>query len=207
MGRILYALSPSTFPSQIKNSVSASAGTALLAIQRALGSGSMVRGGQTRTGGTDEARIIWTGLERAFKEVQKEGKGISVMEKGLLPNVDAEGDDEGEGDTIGSLLDLAKEGNEGLDGVTPVAWFWREIASGLDKRLRDACRCMIRYHFEYSDFTASPFLARSLRMGYSRLQNLVRETVVGSREDATEGYNGPEVVLMLQSIASIQPTR
>jgi hypothetical protein len=54
---------------------------------------------------------------------------------------------------------------------------------------------------------ASPFLARTLRSGYSRLQGLVREAVVGSREDIVEGYVGPEVVLMLQSIASVQQSR
>lgn len=53
---------------------------------------------------------------------------------------------------------------------------------------------------------ASAFLARTLRTGYSRLQGLVREAVVGSR-DLGEGYVGPEVVLMLQSIASVQQSR
>jgi hypothetical protein len=50
---------------------------------------------------------------------------------------------------------------------------------------------------------ASPFLGRTLKTGYTRLQGLVRETVIGSRDDLPEGYNGPELVLMLQSIASI----
>jgi len=36
---------------------------------------------------------------------------------------------------------------------------------------------------------------------------MVREAVVGSREDVSEGYAGPEVVLMLQSIASVQQNR
>lgn len=54
---------------------------------------------------------------------------------------------------------------------------------------------------------ASPFLSRTLRTGFPRLQNLVREAVVGSREDVGEGYVGPEVVLMLQSIASVQQSR
>jgi hypothetical protein len=54
---------------------------------------------------------------------------------------------------------------------------------------------------------ASAFLARTLKTGYSRLQGLVRDAVVGSREDTNEGYVGPEVVLMLQSIASVQQTR
>ena len=137
MGQILYTLSPQTFPSQIRTAVSASAGTALLAIQRALSSGSMVRGGQTRTGGIDESRIIWTGLERALKDVQREGRGIATLEAGLAaPDENA---DEGE---VTGLLDLAKEGKGGLDGVGPCAWFWRGCASGMDKRFRDACRCM-----------------------------------------------------------------
>ena len=55
--------------------------------------------------------------------------------------------------------------------------------------------------------SASPFLARTLKTGFSRLQNLVREAVVASREDTSEGYVGPEVVLMLQSIASVQQSR
>jgi len=54
---------------------------------------------------------------------------------------------------------------------------------------------------------ASPFLARTLKTGYSRLQALVRDAVIGSREDNNEGYVGPEVVLMLQSIASVQQMR
>ena len=54
---------------------------------------------------------------------------------------------------------------------------------------------------------ASPFLARTLRTGFSRLQSIVKEAVVGSREDVNEGYVGPEVVVMLQSIASIQQSR
>ena len=54
---------------------------------------------------------------------------------------------------------------------------------------------------------ASPFLSRTLRTGFSRLQSLVREAVVGSREDVSEGYVGPEVVLMLQSLASVQQSR
>ena len=53
----------------------------------------MIRGGQTRTGGIDEARIIWTGLERAFRDVQREGTGIAVLEKGLIKTKD---DDENE---------------------------------------------------------------------------------------------------------------
>lgn len=138
MGQILYTLSPTTFPAQIRNAVSASAGTALLVIQRALSSGSMVRGGQTRTGGIDEARVIWTGLERAFKEVQREGTGIATLERGLSRTRD---DGENDVDGVIDLLELAKDGKEGLDGVAPSAWFWRECASGMDKRFRDACRC------------------------------------------------------------------
>lgn len=191
MGRILYTLSPQTFPAQIKNAVSASAGTALLAIQRALSSGGMVRGGQTRTGGVDEGRIIWTGLERAFKDVQREGRGIAILEKGLSSTPDQTVE---EGEVVGGLLELAEEGKEGLDGVAPTAWFWRECAAGMDKRFRDACR-------------TSPFLARTLRTGFTKLQSLVKDAVVGSREDVDEGYSGPEVVLMLQSIASVQQTR
>lgn len=137
MGRILYTLSPQTFPAQIRNAVSASAGTALLVIQRALTSGSMVRGGQTRTGGVDEARIIWSGLERAFRDVQREGRGIAILENGLSSSTE-EIDDEG--DDVSGLLELAKEGKEGLDGVAPTAWFWRECASGMDKRFRESCR-------------------------------------------------------------------
>ena len=136
-GRILYTLSPQTFPSQIRNAVSAGSGTALLSIQRALSSGSMVRGGQTRTGGADEARVIWTGLERAFKDVQKEGRNISILEKGLNPTSDAIE----EGEVRVNLMELAREGKEGLDGVAPTAWFWRECAAGMDKRFRDSCRC------------------------------------------------------------------
>jgi hypothetical protein len=138
MGRIFYTLSPQTFPAQIRNTVTASAGTALLVIQRALSSGSMVRGGQTRTGGTDESRVIWTGLERAFKEVQREGRGIAILERGLISTLDENGE---EGEVGVNLLDLAKDGNGGLDGVAPSAWFWRESAAGMDKRIRDACRC------------------------------------------------------------------
>ena len=140
MGRILYTLSPQTFPAQIRDAVTASAGTALLVIQRALSSGSMVRGGQTRTGGIDEARIIWTGLERAFKEVQREGRGIAILETGLISTPDKNENDE-EGEVGVNLLELAKDGKEGLDGVAPSAWFWRECAAGMDKRIRDACRC------------------------------------------------------------------
>jgi hypothetical protein len=137
MGPILYTLSPQTFPSQIRTAVNTSAGTALLAIQRALSSGSMVRGGQTRTGGIDEARIIWTGLERAFKDVQREGRGITTLEAGLTTPTDENGTEE----IVMGLLELAKEGKGGLDGVGPSAWFWRECASGMDKRFRDSCRC------------------------------------------------------------------
>ena len=54
---------------------------------------------------------------------------------------------------------------------------------------------------------ASPFLARTLRTGFPRLQNMVREAVVGSRDGVDESYTGPEVALMLQSIASIQQSR
>jgi len=54
---------------------------------------------------------------------------------------------------------------------------------------------------------ASAFLARTLRTGFPRLQSMVREAVVGSTEDVKEGYVGPEVVLMLQSIASVQQSR
>jgi hypothetical protein len=140
MGQILYTLSPGTFPAQIRNAVSASAGTALLVIQRSLSSGSMVRGGQTRTGGIDEARVIWSGLERAFKEVQREGTGIAILENGLSKTKDDE-DNENE-ERVTGLLELAKDGKEGLDGVAPSAWFWRECAAGMDKRFRDACRCM-----------------------------------------------------------------
>jgi hypothetical protein len=205
MGRILYVLSPQTFPSQIRNAVSASAGTALLVVQRALSSGSMVRGGQTRTGGIDESRIIWTGLEKAFKEVQREGKGIATLERGLTTAPNDENEDEEERDNVVGLLELAKEGKEGLDGVGPSAWFWRECAAGMDKRFRDACRCMPR-HMPVL-ILASPFLARTLRTGFSRLQGLVRDAVLGSREDVDTGYVGPEVVLMLQSIASVQQSR
>ena len=113
----------------------------MLVIQRALSSGSMVRGGQTRTGGTDESRVIWTGLERAFKEVQREGRGIAILERGLSSTPD-ENDDEGDNVSGVNLLELAKEGKEGLDGVAPTAWFWRECAAGMDKRIKDACRCM-----------------------------------------------------------------
>ena len=44
-------------------------------------------------------------------------------------------------------------------------------------------------------------------MGFARLQGLVRDTVVGTRDDLTEEYDGPELVLMLQSIASVQQIR
>jgi hypothetical protein len=142
MGRILYTLSPQTFPAQIRMTVTASAGTALLVVQRALSSGSMVRGGQTRTGGIDEARIIWTGLERAFKDVQREGKGVAVLERGLVSPTTDEGEENGEGGGVSGLLELAKDGKDGLDGVGPSAWFWRECAAGMDKRFKDACRCM-----------------------------------------------------------------
>ena len=138
MGRILYTLSPQTFPAQIRNAVSASSGTALLVIQRALSSGSMVRGGQTRTGGVDEARIIWSGLERAFRDVQREGRGIAILETGLSSSTDEVADEDGE--VVSGLLELAKEGKEGLDGVAPTAWFWRECASGMDKRFKESCR-------------------------------------------------------------------
>jgi hypothetical protein len=105
----------------------------------------MVRGGQTRTGGIDEARVIWTGLERAFKEVQREGTGIALLERGLSRIKDDDENDElVEGRVIG-LLEFAKDGKEGLDGVAPSAWFWRECASGMDKRFRDACRCMLLF--------------------------------------------------------------
>ena len=168
----------------------------------------MVRGGQTRTGGADEARIIWTGLERAFKDVQKEGKGVAMLEKGLL-STNLDDTDEEEIEVVSGLLELAKEGKEGLDGVTPTAWFWRETASGLDRRLRDACRSMFPVSIESVLMLtpASPFLARTLKAGYSRLQSMVREAVVGSRDDVDETYIGPEVVLMLQSITSVQQIR
>jgi hypothetical protein len=105
----------------------------------------MVRGGQTKTGGSDEARIIWTGLERAFKEVQREGRGIAILEKGLISTGNENEEEAGEGGDAGrgvDLLELAKDGKEGLDGVAPSAWFWRECAAGMDKRIRDACRCI-----------------------------------------------------------------
>jgi len=209
MGRILYTLSRQTFPAQIRMSVTASAGTALLVIQRALSSGSMVRGGQTRTGGIDEARIIWTGLERAFKDVQKEAKGVVVLERGLVSPTSDENEEKGEGEVLG-LLELAKDGKDGLDGVGPSAWFWREVAAGMDKRFREACRCMTPlppFECWVVDFLASAFLARTLKTGFPRLQSMVREAVVGSTEDVREGYVGPEVVLMLQSIASVQQSR
>ena len=47
-------------------------------------------------------------------------------------------------------------------------------------------------------------MARILRTGFARLQGLVRDTVTGSREGDDTGYEGPEVVVMLQSIASLQ---
>ena len=50
-------------------------------------------------------------------------------------------------------------------------------------------------------------MARILRTGFSRLQGLVKDTVTGSREDDGKGYAGPEVVLILQSIASLQGPR
>lgn len=68
------------------------------------------------------------------------------------------------------------------------------------------CRSCLYHHGPWL-IVASPFLARTLKTGYSRLQGLVREAVVGSKEDVAEGYVGPEVVLMLQSIASVQQTR
>jgi hypothetical protein len=166
----------------------------------------MVRGGQTRTGGIDESRIIWIGLEKAFKEVQREGKGIATLERGLTAAPNDENENEEERENVGvGLLELAKEGKEGLDGVGPSAWFWRECAAGMDKRFRDACRCMPGRMLKL--ILASPFLARTLRTGFSRLQGLVKDAVVGSREDVQTGYVGPEVVLMLQSIASVQQTR
>jgi len=61
--------------------------------------------------------------------------------------------------------------------------------------------------FILADDLASPFLARTLRTGFPRLQNMVREAVIGSRDDANESYSGPEVVLMLQSIAGVQQSR
>ena len=68
---------------------------------------------------------------------------------------------------------------------------------------------MSRYgpEYEFADLVASPFLARTLKNGFSRLQSLVRDAVVGSREDVGAGYDGPEVVFMLQSISSIQQIR
>lgn len=64
------------------------------------------------------------------------------------------------------------------------------------------------YFYTYPLLTlASPFLARTLRNGFSRLQGLIKDAVVGSREDVDTGYVGPEVVLMLQSIASVQQSR
>ena len=126
----------------------------------------MVRGGQTRTGGIDEARVIWTGLERAFKEVQREGTGIALLERGLSKNKDDDENDEVvvvvEGRGIG-LLELAKDGREGLDGVGPSAWFWRECASGMDKRFRDACRCMLLFPFNFYWLCCFLFLVSSLR--------------------------------------------
>jgi len=101
----------------------------------------MVRGGQTRSGGVDETRIIWTGLERSLKEVQREGRGIAILEGGLISASDENEEEEDVGGGV-NLLELAKEGKDGLDGVTPIAWFWRECAAGMDKRVRDACRCM-----------------------------------------------------------------
>ena len=109
----------------------------------------MVRGGQTRTGGIDEARIIWTGLERAFKDVQKEARGVAILERGLISAAD---DDEDESEGLSGLLELAKEGRDGLDGVGPSAWFWRECASGMDKRFKDACRCMDSHLPSHSGF-------------------------------------------------------
>jgi hypothetical protein len=189
----------------MRNAVAASSGTALLSIQRALSSGSMVRGGQTRTGGVDEARVIWTGLERAFKEVQREGRNVSTLEKGLGARGE-EGVEEGEEVKV-NLMDLAREGKDGLDGVAPTAWFWRECAAGMDKRVRDSCRGIDARGCVDIDFVASPFLARTLKNGFSRLQSMVRDAVVGSREDSGAAYEGPEVVFMLQSISSIQQIR
>ena len=191
----------------------------------------MVRGGGTRSGGVDEARVIWTGLERAMKDVQREARGIVVLEQGLQgkketdENQPAEVDEEG-GAVVGGLMELAIEGKGGLDGVAPSAWFWRECAACMDKRFRDACRCTIPLNTPSPPSPiilsplcrlpanprllrltiASPFLARTLRNGYSRLQSLVKDTVIGSK-DVDEGYNGSEVVLMMQSIASIQQVR
>ena len=116
-----------------------------MAIQRALGTGSMVRARQTRTGGMDESRVIWTGLERAFKEMQKEGRGVVILEKSLEGSTPDENDEEGDATEL-NLLEMAKEGKDGLDGVSPTAWFWRECASGVDKRIREACRGIL-IHF------------------------------------------------------------
>jgi len=113
----------------------------------------MIRGGQTRTGGIDEARIIWAGLERAFRDVQREGTGIAVLERGLSKTKE---EDENEEEGVTGLLELAKDGKEGLDGVAPSAWFWRECASGMDKRFRDACRCIISFLI-VTDFSFTVF--------------------------------------------------
>jgi hypothetical protein len=145
--------------------------------------------------------VIWTGLERAFKEVQREGRNVATLEKGLS----ADGE-EGEEVKV-NLMDLAREGKDGLDGVAPTAWFWRECAAGMDKRVRDSCRGMAARGYVGVDFVASPFLARTLKNGFSRLQSMVRDAVVESREDLGAAYEGPEVVFMLQSISSIQQIR
>jgi hypothetical protein len=36
---------------------------------------------------------------------------------------------------------------------------------------------------------------------------MVRDSVIGNRDDLSEGYDGPEVVFMLQSIVSVQQVR
>jgi hypothetical protein len=123
-----------------------------MAIQRALGTGSMVRAGQTRTGGMDESRVIWTGLERAFKEMQKEGRGIAVLENGLSMTTSDENEESFEISGL-NLLELAKEGKDGLDGVSPTAWFWRECATGLDRRIREACRSNNYFKLTYNSVT------------------------------------------------------
>jgi len=99
----------------------------------------MVRAGQTRTGGMDESRVIWTGLERAFREMQKEGRGVVILETGLTMSTSDENEASTETSEL-NLLELAKEGKDGLDGVSPTAWFWRECATGVDRRIREACR-------------------------------------------------------------------
>ena len=85
--------------------------------------------------------MIWTGLERAFKELQREGRNVATLEKGLSPGAE-EGEEEGEEVKV-NLMALAREGKDGLDGVAPSAWFWRECAAGMDKRVRDSCRGMV----------------------------------------------------------------